>query len=124
MAVVSPECVAAYAYMAGFRGNDVVTAVAVAKHESGFRDDVTNSLQCVGLWQIRQPAHPEYTAKQLTNPFVNAQAAFKIWTAAGKKWCATGNPSSHNCNPWQAYGSNQAGDSWNDALKTGARRLR
>jgi len=117
MAQVSPECVAGYAAAAGFTGNDIITAVAVAKHESGFRSDAANSC-CVGLWQINVKAHKEYTSDQMKNPMANAQAAYKIFKAAGG-WCTSGSASSHTCNPWQAYGSNQPGDSWASALKTG-----
>lgn len=116
MAQISPECVAGYAAAAGFTGNDIIVAVAVAKHESGFRSDAANSC-CVGLWQINLKAHG-YTADQMKNPMLNAQAAYKIWKAAGG-WCTTGSVAKHTCNPWQAYGTNQPGDSWASALKTG-----
>lgn len=111
MAQVSPECVAGYAAAAGFSGNDLITAVAVARQESDFRTDAANSC-CVGLWQINLKAHG-VTAKDMQLPMRNAQQAFKIWKAAGG-WCATGKPP-NGCNPWQGYGARD----WSTALKVG-----
>ena len=114
MSQVSPECVAGYAAAAGFTGNDLITAVAVAKQESGFRSDAANSC-CVGLWQINLKAHG-VTAAQMKIPMLNAQTAYKIFKESGG-WCTSGHVP--NCNPWQGYGVNQPGSSWASALKTG-----
>lgn len=116
MAQVSPECVAGYAAAAGFTGNDIVVAVAVAKQESGFRSDAANSC-CVGLWQINLKAHNQ-TADKMKNPMSNALVAYQVWKAAGG-WCTSGSAAAHSCNPWQGYGANQPGSSWQQALKTG-----
>ena len=44
--------IAGYAKQAGFSGNALVTAVAVAMAESSGNTSVVNSLGCTGLWQI------------------------------------------------------------------------
>lgn len=114
MAQVSPECAIAYAMIGGWRSsNDIITAVAVAMQESGLNTDAANSC-CVGLWQINLKAH-NTTADKMKNPVANAQMAFNIWKQAGG-WCTSGNAASHSCNPWQAYGANQPGRSWQKAL--------
>lgn len=114
MATVKPECAVAYAMIGGFRSqNDIITAVAVAIQESGLNPSAANSC-CVGLWQIHLKAHNK-TAADMKNPVANAKAAFDIWKAAGG-WCTSGSVAKHNCNPWQAYGANQPGRSWQSAV--------
>lgn len=112
MPQVSPECVAGYAAAAGFSGNDLITAVAVARQESSFRTDAANSC-CVGLWQINLKAHG-VTAAEMKLPMRNAQVAYKVWKDAGG-WCTHGSVAKDNCQPWQAYGQRD----WATALKTG-----
>lgn len=112
MAQVSPECVAGYAAAAGFSGNDLIVAVAVARQESSFRTDAANSC-CVGLWQINLKAHG-VTAADMKLPMRNAQMAYKIFKQAGG-WCTSGSVAKDSCNPWQAYGQRD----WSTALKTG-----
>jgi hypothetical protein len=77
------------AYDAGFHAsrNELITAVAAAIGESGgnerARGDGGDSW---GLWQINLPSHPEYRAnpEQLYDPRTNANAAYKIYVAAGR----------------------------------------
>ena len=79
------------AYDAGFRQsrNELITAVAAAIGESGgnerARGDGGDSW---GLWQINLPSHPEYRSnpEQLYNPRTNADAAYKIYVAAGRSF--------------------------------------
>jgi cell wall-associated NlpC family hydrolase len=89
--------IARVAYTAGFRGDGLVTAVAVALAESSGRVEVVNSIGCVGLWQINQPvhvaAHPKWTRAWLQVASHNAEAAFTL-SARGTRW-----------NPWSAYTS-------------------
>jgi len=115
MAVVKPECAVAYAMIGGWRSqNDIITAVAVAIQESGLNPEAANSC-CVGLWQINLKAHNKKAA-DMKNPVANAKAAYDVWKAAGG-WCTSGSVAAHSCNPWQAYGANQPGRSWQSALQ-------
>ena len=90
MTTISDAQIAAYAKQAGWTGDDVITAVAVALAESSGRTDVVNFLGCVGLWQVYQSvhkkAHPLWTTAWLKNPANNAQAAHTIWREAGNSW--------------------------------------
>lgn len=117
MTQVSPECAVGYAMIGGWRTqNDIITAVAVAMQESNLNTDAANSC-CVGLWQINLKAW-NTTADKMKNPVANAQMAYKIWQQQGHgSFCSTGSPSSHTCNPWQAYGASQPGRSWQQALQ-------
>lgn len=76
---------------AGFQGNDLVTAVAIALAESGGNPGVVGDQNItpggsVGLWQINLHYHPEYTAQELVDPQTNADAAFAIYSAAGNSF--------------------------------------
>jgi hypothetical protein len=77
-----------YASNAGFSGDDLNTACAIALAESSGNPNVTGDLTVtpggsIGLWQINLKAHPEYTAAQLVDPQTNANAAYAIYSAAG-----------------------------------------
>lgn len=92
MAALAPEQVAALAYRAGFRGQSLVMAVAIAGAESTFDPAAVNTAtHDYGLWQVNVPAHPEYDPARLLDPWYNAQAAWKI-SAGGTTWL-----------PWTAY---------------------
>lgn len=94
MAILLPTSVANYAYEAGFRGADLVAMVAIAGAESSYNTTAVNpSSGAVGLWQILPSAHPEFAGQNLTDPAVNARAAFSVYShapSAGKitrnKW--------------------------------------
>jgi hypothetical protein len=77
-----------YAAAAGFSGADLQTAVAIALAESSGDPSAVNPEGSYGLWQIYLPAHPEFAGANLSDPQVNAQAAFAIYSAAGgfKPW--------------------------------------
>jgi len=72
---------------AGWTGNNIAIAGAVAEAESSGRTDVVNFLGCVGPWQVYQKvhaaAHPEWTTEWLKNPVNNAHAAYTIWQDQG-----------------------------------------
>src|SRR6266852_1569902 len=77
--------IAQYARNAGFSGPDLVTAVAIALAESGGdpeafgdRELAPDKGPSVGLWQIDVDTHPEYENVNLTDPQVNANAAFAV----------------------------------------------
>jgi len=92
---LSASRIAGHARAAGFAGNDLNIAIAVAEAESGGRvgaynpggpGDVENSC---GLWQINVLAHPQYDRNRLLNDAsYNAHAAFQIWRGSG--WNAWG----------------------------------
>jgi pyruvoyl-dependent arginine decarboxylase (PvlArgDC) len=81
---------------AGFRGNALVNAVAVAGPESRYRDAarlVTSEEDSRGMWQINTYAHPWARGMNLRNTDVAARAAYKVWREAG------------GFGPWTAFSS-------------------
>lgn len=77
---------------AGFTGDDLATAVAIAMAESGGNPDAYNAETAAntpqgqgsyGLWQIYLKAHPEFAGENLYDPQTNADAAFSIYSNAG-----------------------------------------
>lgn len=106
---LSAAQIAQYAQGAGFSGDDLVVATAVALAESSGNTGVVGDLALtpggsVGLWQINLRWHPEYTAEELTDPATNAAAAFKIYTAAGNSFT-----------PWSTYKNGAYGNHLNEA---------
>lgn len=80
---------------AGFTGNTLVTAVAVAKAESGWREDaryLTSQEDSRGLWQINWYAHSQFNGSRLYERIYNGQAAYTVWRDAGRSW-----------RPWTTY---------------------
>lgn len=84
--------IAYYAKQAGFQGNDLTTAIAVALAESSGRLTATNTNSNgstdYGLWQINDKAHPDLITAdaQWWSPPINAQMAFKVYSDAGNKF--------------------------------------
>lgn len=83
---------AVVAQNAGFTGDDLVTAVAVALAESGGKTTAYNpevaagtptGLGSYGLWQIYEKAHPEFSATDLLDAQYNAYAAYSVYSAVG-----------------------------------------
>jgi hypothetical protein len=73
---------------AGFRGEDLVRAVAIAGAESRYNPKAQNLKypdHSIGLWQINQLAHKGRFGSdaQLKNPATNAKAAFKLFRESG-----------------------------------------
>jgi hypothetical protein len=97
MAMLNPEQIARYAYDAGFRGDGLVTAVAVALAESGGDTKAHNDKgldDSYGLWQInmygslgpdRRRDHDLDSNRELWDPEVNAEVANAI-SKDGKDW--------------------------------------
>lgn len=87
-----------FARNAGFLGNDLTIAVAIALAESGGRVKAYNpetqagTVQnhgSYGLWQIYRQAHPEFDGWDLNDPQINANAAYEVYRDAGfsfKPW--------------------------------------
>ena len=92
------------AYAAGFRGEQLVTAVAIAKGESGWNPRAVGDQQLaggkwgpsIGLWQIRSLVADAGTGRErdgtrLYDPTFNARAAWTI-SSGGTNW-----------RPWTVY---------------------
>ena len=92
---LNAEQVAQAAYAAGFRGQDLVTMVAIAKGESGWNSTSHNPKppdDSYGLWQINMlgsmgPARRKTFGisanEELFDPMTNARAAFSIYNSQG-----------------------------------------
>ena len=101
---LSGEQIAQLAYNAGFRGNDLVSVVAISKRESGWRPDAFNGNRgtrdvSYGLMQINMidelgPARLAQfgltSADQLLDPQTNMNAAFTLYTRSGNTLRAWG----------------------------------
>jgi len=75
---------AAAAYRAGFRGEDMVTAVAIARVESTWNPEATNRSH-FGLWQIAAEHKGKVpgwnTQADIFDPLLNARYAFALYSA-------------------------------------------
>lgn len=73
------------AWNAGFRGDDLNHATAIAMSEtSQGRNLVNNNEGSYGLWQVHHSAHPQYDTNQLvSDPQYSANAAYDIYKNAG-----------------------------------------
>ena len=96
---LSASQIAQYAANAGFSGDDLATAVAIALAESSGNPNANGDTNLtpggsVGLWQINLAAHPEFAQVDLTDPQTNADAAYAVYVAAG-----------YNFRPWSTYKS-------------------
>lgn len=84
--------IATVAGNAGFQGQDLITAVAVAMAESSGNPDAFGDAGIgqgsFGLWQISSKYHPEYGPDfaSLYDPQANANAAFAVYSAAGNSF--------------------------------------
>lgn len=87
--------VANAAYAVGLRGDSLITAIAIAGAESGYRLGAHGDVSIggsYGPWQVYIPAHPEYSPEWLTESYLNnAQAMFQI-SGGGSNW-----------NPWTTF---------------------
>ena len=106
MATLSPQQLAQLAYNAGFRGRDLLTAVAVAMAESGGNPNAYNAELAAGtksgsgsrgLWQIYGTAHPWANNPNAFDPQFNANAAFRVYREAGNSF-----------RPWSTYTNGMA----------------
>jgi hypothetical protein len=98
---LNAQQIAGYAQTAGFQGDDLVTAVAIALAESG--GDASNTTgdngTSWGLWQIHWTVHPEFDKQSLLDPQYNANAAFQLYTNRGNSfhdWSTFGTAPGHN----------------------------
>jgi hypothetical protein len=97
-AALSPRQIASIAADAGFTGDDLPVAVAVALAESGGRVDAVNAANRDGssdhgLWQINSIHQASgFDPARAHDPTYNAAWAHRIFTDAGNRWT-----------PWVAY---------------------
>lgn len=87
--------VALAAWHHGFRDNQLVISVAVAKAESGWNTTSrlhTSQEDSRGLWQINLYAHPQYDGNKLYDAEYNAQAAWEVYSRSNHTW-----------RPWTTY---------------------
>lgn len=108
MPVLTAEQVARLAFDAGFRGENLVIAVAVAKGESGFRSDALGDQSLrdqtwsnsVGLFQVRC-LHAERGTGGVRDEVANldpAHNARSAWEISGR--------GAHNFRPWSVFTNN------------------
>ena len=104
MSKLSPADIAQHAFDAGFRGDGLTTAVAVALAESGGDPRAHNATppdDSYGLWQINMlgslgPARRDQfdieSNRELFQPAENAESAKQVFDDAGGSW-----------RPWSTY---------------------
>jgi hypothetical protein len=94
-----------------WRGNDLVTAVAVAGPESGYINRRRNynppTEDSRGPWQVNVLAHPWARGMNLYDPNVAASAAHRVWARAGRSWTPwagfTGPDGRGSDGPWRSF---------------------
>jgi len=70
-----------FAKQAGFTGKPLVTAVALAKAESGWNRCCYSATNDLGLWQINKIHWKSFGGRDtLYDKSTNARAAFKLWS--------------------------------------------
>jgi hypothetical protein len=106
MAILNSSQIAKLAYQAGFRGDALNIAVAIAMAESGGNTAAYNPETAAGtppgsgsrgLWQIYGVAHPEFNNESAFDPTINARAAYKVFIEAGNRFT-----------PWSTYNAGLA----------------
>lgn len=103
--IQAPTTIAGWASSAGFSGQDLVIAVAVAYAESSGDPNAYNPESQVGtpqgqgsygLWQIYLYKHPEFQGQDLFDPQTNANAAYSVYRQAGNQFT-----------PWSTFNGGQ-----------------
>ena len=92
-----------YASNAGFSGDDLNTATAIAIEESSGNPKAAGDPTkggSYGLWQINLAAHPEYNQQQLYDPQTNANAAYAIYSSGNNTFGAW---TTYNTGAYEAY---------------------
>ena len=111
MPVLSDQQLTQLAYDAGFRGEALRWAVAIAKAESGGNPSAYNPELAAGttpgsgsrgLWQIYGTAHPQYNSSIAFDPVVNARAAYQVYREAGNRFT-----------PWSTFTNGSAAQYYN-----------
>jgi hypothetical protein len=102
-----------FAAAAGFTGQDLATAVAIALAESSGNPTIYNPETAAkggtpvgqgsyGLWQIYLRDHPEFAQANLYDPATNAAAAFSLYAHSGFTPWATSDPP-HGNGAYRSY---------------------
>jgi Lysozyme like domain len=81
--------IANFAQIAGFGGNALITAVAIALAESSGNPSASgDSGASYGLWQIDSQFHPEFGTPTSSwyDPQINANMAYSVYVAAGNSF--------------------------------------
>lgn len=92
MTAWAPEAIAYFAGKAGWAGEDLAVAVAVALASSDGRDHLVVSIpppplhEYVGLWLVPANERTGRTVAELLNPYVNADTARRLWLLEGGGW--------------------------------------
>lgn len=120
VAAVGIDLCAQVGYAAGFRGNPLVTAVAVAMAESSCNPSAVgtngptagcpNGSRDRGLWQINHCYHPDVSDTCAFDAQCNANAAYRI-SSGGSNW-----------QPWSTY-NNGAYRNYLSAAQAAVNRL-
>lgn len=106
---IPTSSVAQVAAAAGFNGQDLLTAVAIAYAESGGNPNAVGDQNLapsngpsIGLWQINigQRAHPQWASLNLRDPQINANKAFELYVNAGQQFTDW---STYNSGAWADY---------------------
>lgn len=105
---LTPQQIGFYASRAGFTGQNLVIAIAVALAESGgsvgaINTGNSNGSTDRGLWQINS-VHTQFQQNRLFDPSYNAFAAFQI-------------SGGHNWFPWASYTNGRYQKFLNEAQK-------
>lgn len=116
--ILNSSQIARLAYKAGFRGEALNIAVAIAMAESGGNTAAYNPETAAGtppgsgsrgLWQIYGVAHPEFNNESAFDPEVNARAAYKVFIEAGNRFSPWSTYNAGLANPTQNYAANIGG---------------
>ncbi|HEV2761003.1 MAG TPA: peptidoglycan-binding protein [Acidimicrobiales bacterium] len=107
MTALSSEQVARFAFDAGFRGESLVIAVAIARGESGFKPDAVGDVglmddvwgPSVGLWQVRS-LHEERGTGGHRDELANVDPAHNARSA----WAISGS-GANRFRPWSVFTS-------------------
>lgn len=91
MAKITLQQAIQYAQAAGFKGQSLITILAIAMAESNLQTDVVNSIGATGILQIYLAVHPDVTPEQAKDPAFSFRYAYKL-SGGGKNFC-----------PWQSY---------------------
>lgn len=110
---LSASQIAQYASCAGFTGDDLVTAIAVALAESSgnpyaqgdYGDPIAGQYNAFGLWQINIGENPSMAGDDLTDPQINANDAYKLFRQGGWRLWSTYNSGAYTANVNVAQGA-------------------
>lgn len=89
MPVIAGHFVVAYAYSAGWLGDDLTMATAISRAETGWNTDYVfkgPETEQRGLWGINWFDHTNFDRLKLMDPTYNAESAWILWAQNGNQW--------------------------------------